>query len=162
MQFRRFVLSVSFLAVLGGLSSSAQADGRKISYFGWWPSHWENLTWTPYLEDAIHPQVNQWNGKHWVVADWVAQRPAGGEKDIIDGFYRADILSDQYVENDLPVLVVGPNFYQLSGYDKRRVVQTVDDYFKITGSHAGAMFTLLDWKTEDPIGLYTASGLILQ
>lgn len=149
-----------FLALVCAVPSMAKAD-PKPWYWSWWPSHWDNLTWQPYLEDSKHPQNSQWNDKDWEPADWAAQSPGGSLK-IIEGFYTGQILNRQYVDNDVPVLEVGPNFYHLSGYDKRRVVAMVDDYYKITTSRLNGMFTLTDWRTRKPIGVYSAAGLQLQ
>lgn len=160
MPLRRTICLALFLALAGGVPGAAKAD-PKPWYWSWWPSHWNNLTWQPYLEDAKNPQVNQWDDKDWEPADWAAQRQ-GGSLEVIKGFYSADILRRQYVKDRVPVLEVGPNFYHLSGYDKRRVVQMVDDHYQITANHLNAMFTLTDWRTRKPIGIYTAHGLQLQ
>lgn len=160
MPIRHAVSFALFLALLGGMAGMAKAE-PKPWYWSWWPSHWHQGMWEPYLEDAKHPHNTQWDHKVWEPADWAAQRPNGNEQ-VIKGFYTAQILHSQYMEDDVPVLAVGPNFYHLSGYDKRRVVQTVDDHYQITASRLNGMFTVTDWRTRKPIGLYTAHGLQLQ
>ena len=83
------------------------------------------------------------------------------EKDgltLVQGFYDADILRDQYTRNKIPVLVVGPGFYMLGGQDKRRVTATVDHVWNITGGHPDGIFMLEDWRTGNPVGTYTKDG----
>ena len=160
MTVRKSVCFALLLAFAGGIAGPAKAE-PKAGYWAWWPEHWQDLTFKPYLEPPVGPQNSQWEEKKWEPADWSAQR-AGGGKQVIRDFYRAEILSNQYVKDHVPVLEVGPNFYNLSGYDKRRVMRLIDDAYKITGDHENAMFTVTDWRTKKQIGLYTANGLQLQ
>ena len=160
MQLRKSLCFALFLALMSAVPATAKAEPKPWP-FSWWPSHWENLTFKPYLEHPTQPQNSQWDEKTWEPADWAAQRK-GGSDQVIQGFYNSGILNDQYVENDVPVLEVGPGFYRLSGYDKRRVMRVVDDYYKITSNHGNAIFTVADWRSHEPIGLYTANGLQLQ
>lgn len=130
--------------------------------FGWWPSHWENLNFVePYLDGPKHPHNTQWDSQGWETADWAAQRE-GGTLEVIHDYYRAGVLQRQYVDDHMPVLEVGPNFYHLSGQDKRRITRLIDDHFQITTNHLNAMYTLRDGRTGRPIGTYTAYGLHLQ
>lgn len=116
-------------------------------------------TFQPYLEDSRHLQVPQWAHEDWYVEDWTVQQDG---MTLIQGFYAADILRDQTVGHaDLPVLVVGPNFYRLSGFDKRRVVHTVDVTYGLTDRKENAAFMLTDWYTKKPIGMFDKTGLRL-
>jgi hypothetical protein len=160
MSLRLFLSFAVFMVLLGAASIPAHADAKPWIW-SWWPSHWDNMTFEPYLEGAKHPHNTQWDDKNWEPADWAAQKPKGSLQ-VIQGFYTAGILQGQDVEDDVPVLIVGPNFYHLSGYDKRRVVAMVDDYYKITSSKLNGMFTVTDWRSKKPIGIYTATGLQLQ
>lgn len=160
MSLRPFLSFAVFMALLGAAPGAAHADAKPWIW-SWWPSHWDNLTFEPYLEGAKHPHNTQWDDKKWEPADWAAQKPKGSLQ-VIQGFYTANILKGQDVEDDVPVLIVGPNFYHLSGYDKRRVVAMVDDYYKITSRKLNGMFTITDWRSDKPIGVYTANGLQLQ
>ena len=118
-----------------------------------------NKDFQPYLENSRELQVPQWQDKNWYVQDWTAQKDG---MEIIRGFYTADILHDQTDGNaDIPVLVVGPNFYRLSGYDKRRVATTVDEVYGITVSKPNGSFYLKDWKTGKLIGVFDEEGLRL-
>lgn len=156
----KYRILTSFLVTAVLVSSPAMAT-PKPWYFGWWPSHWENLTFEPYLEDAKQPHNTQWDRQKWETADWSAQRP-NGSADVIYGFYHAKILHKQYLDDDMPVLEVGPGFYSLSGGDKRRVTKLIDEHYRITSDHLNAMYVIHDWRTHEPIGTYTAHGLSLQ
>lgn len=155
------IASLSALTLLAITATAAQAQ-PKATYWAWWPSHWENLNFpNPYLENGTHPHNTQWDDKAWAPSDWAAQRPGGGAE-VIRGLYVADIFQRQYMDGKMPVLVVGPNFYHLSGEDKRRVTGLVDEYFQITSSKLNGMFVLQDWRTRRQVGLYTAYGLQIQ
>jgi hypothetical protein len=114
----------------------------------------------PYLEDVRHLQLPQWRFEDWYAQDWL------NEKDgmrLVEGFYRAQILADQKTgKNKMPVLVVGPNFYRLSGLDKRKVVTTVDTVYGITAQDPQTgSFLLQDWHTKRYIGAFDQEGLRL-
>lgn len=112
----------------------------------------------PYLENSRHLQIPQWEDENWYVEDWTSKEPA---MKIIKGFYNADILRAQTKGvNGMPVIVVGPNFYHLSGLDKRRVMTLIDSVYNITANGSGAFF-LKDWNTEKYIGVYDENGLRL-
>lgn len=128
--------------------------------WSWWEGHWDHLDFIPYLEDGKRPHNSQWNNSTWRPEHWEAQRKDAME--VIQGFYTADIVRDQYVDDDIPVLKVGPGFYMLGGEDKRRVVRMVDYVYGITTAHENGMFMLHDWRTDDAIGSYTRYGLQLQ
>lgn len=158
------ILAMTAIFLAGGSALLAPMSAKaepKMTYWSWWPEHWENLDWQPYLEDSKQAHNSQWDQKKWEPADWAAQKP-GGSAEIIRGFYNAEILSGQYIDDEMPVLEVGPNFYHLSGYDKRRVAETVDDYYQITASKLNGMYMIYDWRSKKPIGSYTAHGLQIQ
>lgn len=133
-----------------------------------WGGHWKTEEkWQdykkgqPYLESGKESQNTQWNHKEeWFVQDWVAQHESGRE--LIAGFYRSDILREQTAKDGKPVLVVGPQFYRLSGYDKRRVITSVDSVYGITERGASSVILLHDWKTRRQIGVYGKDGLQLE
>ena len=130
---------------------------------GWWPGHWE---WTsykkfnPYLEKGTDTQNQQWAAEDWYVQDWLPQNKSNLA--LIDGFFKADILRRQTSEDDVPVLIVGPQFYHLGGFDKRRVLTTLDTVYGITESAGHPMIVLKDWHTNREIGLFDKSGLQLE
>lgn len=128
--------------------------------WGWGPSHWENLDFEPYLQNGKHPHNSQWNEKDWTPEYWAQQRSS--DLQVLRGFYFSDVIRDQYFEDDIPVLEVGPNFYKLSGYDKIRVAKMFDSVYGITEGNEFGMYMLYDWKSEKPIGAYTRYGLQIQ
>ena len=131
--------------------------------FGWWPGHWK---WTsykkfqPYLENGKHTQNQQWAAEDWYVQDWISQNKDGFT--LIDGFFRSDILREQTESDNVPVLIVGPNFYRLGGLDKRRVLTTLDSVYGITAGGEHPLIILKDWNTKKEIGLFTKEGLQLE
>jgi hypothetical protein len=150
---------LSFLALFIAPASNAFAEG-KVWIWGWGPSHWESLDYEPYLQNGKHPHNSQWDEIDWKTEYWEEQRSS--ELQVIRGFYFSDIIRNQYIEDDIPVMVVGPNFYKLSGYDKQRVTEMVDEAYGITASSMFGSYKLYDWSTEKPIGLYTRYGLQIQ
>lgn len=163
----RFCLMGAVCAVMTMSASAAHADvtgsgsGSKPIVWSWWPSHWDKLDFNPYLEHPTHPHNSQWDRVEWSPEDWAAQRD-GSRMKVINGFYTADVLHKQYIDDEIPVLEVGPAFYMLGGHDKRRVMETVDQEFGITTSRLNGMFMVRDWRTGKDIGAYTAYGLQLQ
>jgi len=158
----RFARFFAVMAVFGVVFTTLPAQAQpKYSYWAWPESHWVDQNFRPYLEHPKHPHNSQWDHKVWEPADWSAQSDIGNAG-ILRGFYVSEIFVRQYMDGDMPVLVVGPNFYHLSGYDKRRVTRMVDEYYQITSARPNALFTVEDWRSRKPIGIYTAHGLQLQ
>ncbi len=159
------IFLVCFLSVIKADSASAEPKSWKLfpPSFGWSKNH-ENYRsfkqYNPYLEDARHLQIPQWKDENWYVEDWASQKDA---MTLIKGWYSADIIRDQKVGHaNLPVLVVGPNFYRLSGFDKRRVVTTINvAYGIVSDQNDGKAFMLTDWYTKKPIGVFDNQGLRL-
>ena len=172
--FLNCLILLSFLTFYN--ASQAEAAKRKIGPFSWPPSlpssigdltsnkpskeyNVQTKNFDPYLENERHLQIPQWANTEWYVEDWTVQKD--GTR-LIQEWYAADILKDQKVGHaGLPVLVVGPNFYHLSGLDKRRVVHTVDATYGITERSENASFMLTDWYTKRPIGMFDQKGLRL-
>jgi hypothetical protein len=155
-----------FLVRCGG---SPYAARPKPWLFSWWPGPRAALNFErPYLEPGKPPHNSQWDQIDWAPQDWLRMHAA--ELDLIRDFYRARIINDQYVDREwfglgrpiVPVLEVGPGFYHLGGHDKRRVAETFDHVYGITGSKMFGMFSLVDWRTGDQIGTYTQYGLAMQ
>lgn len=147
---------------LATFTGAAHAEPKY--FFGLFRSHdhWRDLDFQPHLQNAKHPQNSQWSHgetyQGWTAETWGIQR--GGLGPVIETFFRNKIFTDKYTKNDLPAIEVGPNFYRLSGFDKRRVIKTVDKYYQVT-ARAGALY-LYDWHSAKPVGVYTRSGLQLQ
>lgn len=115
----------------------------------------------PYTQNAHHPHNHQWETRAWTPGDWAAQRN-NDLLELINDFYDADILRDQYMDGDLPVLEIGPNFYRLGHYDQRRITETIDAAYHVTSQPEAGFFMLYDWYTSKPIGIYDKHGLQMQ
>ncbi len=113
----------------------------------------------PYLESTRHLQIPQWEDENWYVEDWTSQKD---KIELVKGFYQVDIIRDQTIgKNNLPVLIVGENFYHLSGLDKRRVTQTIDTIYGISSQKQYGSFLVQDWHTKKYIGAFDENGLRL-
>lgn len=145
-----------------GLSAQvpAHAEGKFMGM--WWPSsHWVNQDFKPYYQEGTLPQQTQWENENWQPQDWV-DLSGGSDLGLIHKFYTTGIIYDQTVEDGTPYLDIGVNFYHLSGFDKKRVMATVDHVYQVTRNTPG-MFYVRDHITEKVIGYYTpAAGLILE
>ena len=144
------------------VTDKASAES-KTSWWGWGKKHEQYRQmngYHPYLENSRHVQIPQWAHKDWYAEDWTSQKDG---MTLVRGFYAADILRDQITakKSALPILVVGPNFYRLSGYDKRRVAHIVDVTYGITDSRKNGAFLLQDWNTRAQIGVFDENGLRL-
>lgn len=118
----------------------------------------------PYLMDAQQEQTAQYRRESWQVADWAANQQAGAEQ--IDAFFRSGVLMeyDKGGWGADQTLVVGPEFYHLSGYDQRRVLDLFNHLYNVTTPDKKKKETVLslkDWHTGRIIGIYTRSGLQL-
>lgn len=156
----------SFLAAIfvagmmaAGFSGQAHAEG-KVWIWGWGPSHWKNLDFVPYLQNGKDPHNSQWNDSKWKPEHWSRQR--GSDEAVLKRFYTADVLRDQYFDEGVPVLEVGPNFYNLSGHDKIRIAEMVDSAYGITSDKTFGMFMIYDWQSKKAVGAYTQYGLQIQ
>jgi hypothetical protein len=135
--------------------------GPKWLPWAWGHDHWKNHDFAaPNLLDGKTPHNQQWNDEHWDPAVWIAQK--GNAIALIEGFYKAGILTDQKMHKGVPYLYVGPQFYNLGGYDKRRVVETVDEVYGVTSEFTDDVFYLYDPYTRETIGMYTKHGLMIQ
>lgn len=155
------LILLSILSI--SMAASGSASAAQYWPFGWWPGHW---TWTsykkfnPYLENGKETQNQQWAAEDWYVQDWLSQYK--DEFKLIDGFYKSDILREQDDDSGVPVLIVGANFYRLGGFDKRRVLTTLDSVYGITASGEHPVIILKDWYTKKEIGVFTKNGLQIE
>lgn len=155
----RNIVALALVLSIFSFSSKAYAEPKPWGW-SWWESHWDKLDFIPYLEEGKHPHNSQWNESNWRPEDWSAQRESALA--VVKDFYHADIIRDQYIDDDMPVLEVGPGFYMLGGQDKRRVAAMVDHVYGVTTRKLFGTFLLYDWQTKKPIGSYTQYGLHLQ
>ena len=151
---KRIFVAITCIFILF-TSATAQAE-PKPWIFSWWPGHWDDLDFHPYLEGAPHAHTSQWDDDGWTPKDWV-QRTGGDELSTVRRFYKVGILQDQYVDDGIPVLVVGQPFFQLGGQDKQRVMDLIDHVYGITSTANGnGIFKICDGDEE--IGIYTKYG----
>ncbi len=139
----------------------AQAEQK---WFGLaWPErHWEYLgNFQPFIDHPTQTHNRQWDKEPWAPSDWAAQNPDGA-LGVIDGFKRADIVRRFYVYRDTPAVEVGPNFYNLGGKDKQHVAAMIDEVYGITRNDIYGIYTLYDWNSHKPIGMYSQHGLQLK
>lgn len=168
MKNKIFIFFLTIFCSITMTYGTAQAETKRPflgSIHGWSLSHDQYRLvkqYNPYLENARHLQIPQWADEDWYVEDWTSQTDG---MTLIKGWYSADILRDQKTsrvgKTRLPTLVVGPNFYRLSGLDKRRVVTTVDAVYGMTSASENGSFMLTDWHTKMPIGVFDTEGLRL-
>jgi hypothetical protein len=155
-----FLLSFLTLILTPALSGTAQA-GQKFLGIWWWESHWKNQDFIPYYDNGTDPHTTQWTDKNWTPADWIKVEGGDGTK-LVQKWLNADILEGSYKDrHNVPYLEVGRHFYYLSGYDKRRVLQTLDAVYQVTSQKPG-MFFIKDPQTDKIIGTYSKDGLTLE
>jgi hypothetical protein len=160
MKFRSFYIALAALAPLL-LAAPAKAD-PKPWIWSWGPSHFINQHFTPYPDDPRHPYNSQWDSQNWQPENWYETTRGKEKMKLIRDYYFADILRKQTTRRGMPAVEIGPGFYQLGSQDKRRVLATIDDIYKVTSRHDNALFIVYDWRTHEPIGVYTKYGLQMQ
>ena len=148
-----FQLFMVFLVV--GFSAKATDFGDYV----WGPPHQDSVR--PYLEEAKLPQNSRWQDDQWTPQDWIDSR-GGSASAVIDGFYEAGILTDQYLDDDVPILEVGQTFLELGAQDKRRVVAFIDEVFGITKFHPTPVILIYFHEDDLHVGEFNAGGLQLQ
>lgn len=154
---RLFVLSLCLLPLL--VPDAARAEPK--SFFGpWWSSHWVNQDFKPFYQDGQLPQSTQWDGSNWGPQDWLDARN-GDAEGLLRLWYDNAIIRSRYMDDGIPYVDIGVNFYHLSGYDKGRVLATLDHIFKATEGKAGSIL-VKDHITKRVIGVYTKAGLDLE
>ncbi len=145
--------------VLSGLSLIALgASGQAFAGASWTNSgigmsnleaQFERIKHQEKFESSKHEQPLQW--------DRYDEQPLLSVKKL----YRAGILKQQYFDADrVATILVGTNFYHLSGLDKRRVAKSVDAEFKYTDSGARTI-RIKDGVTGELVGEYSPAGAFL-
>ncbi|MCB1558832.1 MAG: hypothetical protein KDJ50_07935 [Alphaproteobacteria bacterium] len=154
-----FMIFTVFLSICAFSGHSAEAGSKFYSHW-WWQSHWKNQDFIPYYDNGTEPHNTQWDKKEWHPTDWITMN-GGDSQNLMHRWYTAKIINAQYYDDEIPYLDVGVNFYHLSGYDKSRIMETVNYIYQIT-EKSPRMFYLRDPQTEKIIGYYGSDGLILQ
>lgn len=150
-------ISVFIAAVPAYADILPDFPGKHIAKYIWGPPN-ANFT-RPYTERSKVPQNSRWDDDEWSPQDWIDDR--GNDSAVLEGFYRAEIITDQFTENGVPVLEVGYNFMSLSGKDKNRVLEFVDYAYGITDGEHG-MFRIEEERCGTRVGIYTRAGLQIQ
>jgi hypothetical protein len=112
------------------------------------------------LEKTTDISTSAWAGPDWNPQGWIDSR-GGSAKAVIEGFYSAGIVTDQYFKRGTPVLEVGQKFLELSREDKHRVCAFIDTVFGVT-AQGGVFMIEFDKYYNVPVGVFTAQGLQLQ
>ncbi len=149
---------LTILAVLGALSTPAQA--RSKSWLDWILTPKMPDFERPIMLDGKTPHPQSWHNDQWSPENWTAAR--GTDKGVMDDLYASGIITDQYEEDGMPVLEVGPRFLQLSHSDQSKVASYVDDVFGITRLSEDGGFNIIYDPSDTVIGYYNAGGLVLE
>ena len=164
--FTNLLIILCFFTAIGAVTpaQAEQSMMEKIKRIAWKMDRnnrpFRNARdYTPYLENARHTQHLQYKDEDWYVEDWTAQENG---MNLVKKFYNADIFNDQKTTSTgMAELVVGPNFYHLSGLDKRRAVTLIDTVYGVTDNNENGAFIVSDWYTKKPIGVFDQHGLRL-
>lgn len=155
---KKILLTASLLAIM---TPTAAHAGPKFYSLWWWWNHWDNQDFVPYHDNGIDQHNSQWSNSDWTPADWI-QADGGDGVNLVKKWVNVGIIKGSYKDSDdIPYLDVGQNFYHLSGYDKRRVLETVDAVYQVT-AHKPGMFFVKDPATKKIIGTYSKEGLTLE
>lgn len=95
--------------------------------------------------------------QNWTPNSWMGEN--ANPQDIIDGFYRAGIITAQESDGDIPVIEVGQAFLELSGQDKRRIITFMDAVYGITANNENGVIHIEHEDYRGIIGVYTQDGL---
>ena len=145
-------------ASLMAVSTTSYAESKPWPHisWGWDYEEGQNYDFVPYKDSAKSTHMSQWDQETpWSPEVWAAQHDGDARK-VLKRFFASDILRDRYEDDDVEVLVVGPNFYRLSSYDQRRVVEFTDYVYRLSDTEA-SYFVLEDWASEKRLGTFTAT-----
>jgi hypothetical protein len=173
MTYKPFIAAVLAAALLAGCSSE-QADPvgttemrtsnrtilGDVIYPKWIFDRPEHYEFTPLVSnhDPQNDLPAQWAGQDWDTSKW----PEGLTPELaIRRMYAGRIFTRQYLEKKMPVLELGPEFWQLSDLDRRRSIKLVADYTHVFEKGHKAI-VLRDWKTKKDLGEYTEKGMFLR
>jgi hypothetical protein len=128
----------------------------------------QGLIWGPPSAPAVQGvltgekdfSASPWAREDWNPQGWINSR-GGSAQAVIEGFYSAGIISDQYFDDGVPILKVGHKFLELSREDKHRVCAFMDTVFGVT-KQGGVFMIEFDKYYNVPVGVFTAQGVQLQ
>ena len=110
-----------------------------------------------------YPEYRYENPQHELIFQYDNLEPYKANPGwLINQWRKSDILAEHGVDKQgIAFMRVGPNFYHLSGWDKRRVARTIDEAYDFTGN-TPQMFRLRDWCCNTIVGVYKDGELILE
>lgn len=166
MSYRHLFLALFLMSFL--ISTAAKAEDQRtfnmfpdghIFYPAWLfnkPDHYE---FSPAVSnwDPQHQHPRAWDGQDWSPSMWNA---AWTPEKTITHFFQLRVFEKQYIDESIPVLEVGPMFYQLSDLDQRRSLKLLTDTTGIF-TKGYSMVMLRDWKTGRIVGNQTPKGMHL-
>lgn len=183
-----FLTLVLMTAVTAQAAPEYRTSGRSLTGETIIPDHliatdgYEEFSPDRSNADPHHQHPQQWRGQDWDVSAWEG---SGWTADrAIKRLFDGNIFKEQYVRGGkqslftmvkkeaektkatkekprqpaIPVLVVGPRFYQLSGLDQGRSVKLAVDHAKLF-EQGYRVIELHDWYNKKVVGVYTARGL---
>ena len=157
---KKLTVIFSFFLLITSVASCAYASPKFMGIW-WWPSHWDNQDFNPHYDNGTEPQSSQWIGTKWTPADWIKASGGDGTR-LVQNWINVGILAGSYKDSaGVPYLEIGPNFYHLSGLDKRKVTETLDAVYQVTAQRP-EMFFIKDAATKKIIGTFTKQGLNLE
>ena len=124
-----------------------------------WPAHADDSFKRPYMYDWRNDYSSYTQNHYWTPAHWVSEEKSTQE--VVDGFYRSGIITDQYYDGNIPVLEVGHSFLELSTRDRHRVVAFMDYAFNLKAAKGGNIIEIYLKRNEIPLGLYAQGRLQL-
>jgi hypothetical protein len=174
MKYRHLILTAAAVLLLTGFGSPVEGSFWKnedrtsnrtilgdIIYPQWVMETPEHYEFSP-LKSNHDPQTDmpeQWAGQDWDTSKWDGKDQT--PQLAIRRFYAVRIFTAQYAEHRVPVLELGPRFWQLSDLDRRRAIKLVAEHTHVFEKGAKTI-VLRDWKTKDNIGEYTPKGMYLK
>lgn len=160
MNFMKKIACVLTTLLLATFATTANAAPKFLGLW-WWPSHWTNQDFVPHYDNGTDPHNSQWAGTNWTPADWI-KAEGGDGTGLVQKWIKADIIVGSYKDRSgVPYLEIGPNFYHLSGLDKRKVTETLDAIYQVT-AHTPGMYFIKDAATQKVIGTFSKEGLNLE
>lgn len=154
-------IALIFTTLIFATAATPAHAGPKFLGLWWWPSHWTDQDFNPHYANGTDPHNSQWAGNNWTPADWIKAEGGDGTK-LVQKWINADIIIGSYKDiSGVPYLEIGPNFYHLSGLDKRKVTETLDAIYQVTANKPG-MYFIKDGQTQKVIGTFSKEGLNLE
>lgn len=145
---------LTFVLASAVLAASGCADFKRH------PASSYEKGFSPHLYSYGDSFPASFKGKDWDPAAWPLSYQ--DREKFTQNLFDADIIRRQYIQGDqVPVVVVGPNFYHLSDLDQQRVCKSLDMLYGATTGKYGH-FVLTDWYSGAMIGDYTKNGLSLR